>query len=1430
MKSKAKVVRLCLLTLFASTFGAQAIGSEKAITLKKSNKYIFESLTPSADVNHIEHNCGTEHNGQNWKKLQREFLHQIKQLKIEKSNTQKSNISQALTSSLIEESIAVEGRYYIPLVIHVYGDAYNCNDDSATCLTDNKINDAIRKLNDDFLGLSIDSPEISPEFLAIRENLNIEFVLAKKDPDGNATNGIVRHYREEAGYGNGDAETAAKISADAWDNFKYMNVYLMNDLHDDGRGNNSGIAWYPELAMSNAGIARVVYNGNYTGVNTNENFRSVLTHEFGHWLNLIHTFEDNQCTITNEAFCKTTGDKNCDTPQMSLPQQMQHNAKNCLGQPTNTENFMHYTDNYAMFTQDQVARMTAALHGPSRSTLWANDNLIATGLAAYVSNSNHPWDGISGVDIEPEGTVLATFDNISAPLDGIETVAVNIPTDATNILFYLNGYTQDPDLYVSSGVVPTPPDNNSSNWIADLISFNAPGDIESVSIDIPDTTKPYYASIHGFTAFDNAKLQIIQGVDPFLEAGESRYTLFKIDNLWANSTDAMWTDRKGKSHNFTFTVPEDAKKVVIVVPGGYLGPKMADGSVNQNGDLDLHVSRNKEVSLETYDCRPFSWKVLAEYCEFDGGGTFNVLIDPFQTYTKATLHVYYETANTGNQLPFANTNGSSYKEAVNHVIEFSGAHSNDPDGEIISYLWDFGDGAQSTEINSSHSYSSVGTYDVTLTVTDNNGESTVASSQAIITENSPNDAELCSDCTRFYLYDEINLSSSEGETPRTFEFEVPDAASLVTFEVVNRYNGDPDMHISQNKEVSLESFDCRPFSAPRETELCQFNEGGVFNVMLDPFHAYDSVRLRAYYDIRDDADHSGPNRLPVANAGGSYEGRPNLTVNFNGQLSSDEDGSITDYLWDFGNGLTMVGSTVEHTYTAVGSYSVTLTVTDNKGATNSQTTTVVINPIGDFDGDGDVDVDDIRALTLAIRNNEQLDESFDINNDGVIDSLDTIALRSLCSYDRCSNIKPPPQAPIAIATSFVNDTQTNVSIQFNSDGSYDQYGQIVSYEWNFGDGNNSELANPTHQYAEPGMYDVVLTVTDNDQMTATSSIQINVSHPPLIDACSINNDENTSDLKPSEPRCVTSKKVFTFGALNRDHNSVAITLKYAPTDSLIYFKDGGWPQISTNDYSAASSLQGDQQCIFYDIPSNADYWGYIEVSGAPVGATIVVDYDVAGCRPLNVEQPLEAPIAVITTSNGTPNTDIQFSSANSSDSDGQIISYLWDFGDGTGSNLAVPIHQYSALGQYDITLTITDNDGLTATASTQVIIELSALTDACVDPNADRSTTDLVPGVARCIGSRGTYAFGNLKNHTSVAITMINAAAQSQIYFMDGGRPSIYNDKYDVISTTQGTQQCIVYEIPNDADYWGYVDISNTSEGATIVMDYDVTTCRTPSP
>jgi cyanophycinase len=91
---------------------------------------------------------------------------------------------------------------------------------------------------------------------------------------------------------------------------------------------------------------------------------------------------------------------------------------------------------------------------------------------------------------------------------------------------------------------------------------------------------------------------------------------------------------------------------------------------------------------------------------------------------------------------------------------------------------------------------------------------------------------------------------------------------------------------------------------------------------------------------------SGDNTPPVADAGPDQAVDDGLEVTFDGSGSYDPDGTITSYEWDFGDNNTAAGMIVTHTYAGTGTYTATLTVTDNGGLTDDDTAIITVNPVG----------------------------------------------------------------------------------------------------------------------------------------------------------------------------------------------------------------------------------------------------------------------------------------------------------------------------------------------------------------------------------------------------------------------------------------------------------------------------------------------------
>ncbi|NNF17271.1 MAG: PKD domain-containing protein, partial [Gammaproteobacteria bacterium] len=161
-----------------------------------------------------------------------------------------------------------------------------------------------------------------------------------------------------------------------------------------------------------------------------------------------------------------------------------------------------------------------------------------------------------------------------------------------------------------------------------------------------------------------------------------------------------------------------------------------------------------------------------------------------------------------------------------------------------------------------------------------------------------------------------------------------------------------------------------------------------------------------------------------------------LSVQFDGTRSSDPDGSIVAYAWEFGDGATASGPQVSHVYQTGGAITARLTVTDNRGGTSTAEVPLQITP-------------------------------------------PTI----------------PPTSDLAYFLSDPTARAAPLTVRFDASGSTDSDGDIVAYQWDVGDGATSGDALFTHTYTTPGTYTVVLHVTDNSGRIATSLTQVDVLEP-----------------------------------------------------------------------------------------------------------------------------------------------------------------------------------------------------------------------------------------------------------------------------------------------------------------------------------------------
>lgn len=267
--------------------------------------------------------------------------------------------------------------YSIPVVFHIMGPQN---------ITDQTIIDAVAQVNRDYSRKGSDTASIYSSFKSLYVDAEMVFVLAKRDPNGNCTNGIIRHDNESMYWNqSGGAYNYSGTGTNRWPREKYLNVYVVSCIYGSGvtcpTTSGTYIGGYTYLPGSSPGANAdaIVYRASeLPGLSAR-----ALSHEIGHWFNLQHTFGS-----TNSPGSVCGDDGVTDTPPTKgvLSQCPVSNANTCSGSGNlwNVQNFMDYSSCPKNFTQGQVTRMrTAAASGTAgRSTLWSAANLVATGISS----------------------------------------------------------------------------------------------------------------------------------------------------------------------------------------------------------------------------------------------------------------------------------------------------------------------------------------------------------------------------------------------------------------------------------------------------------------------------------------------------------------------------------------------------------------------------------------------------------------------------------------------------------------------------------------------------------------------------------------------------------------------------------------------------------------------------------------------------------------------------------------------------------------------------------------------------------------------------------------------------------------------------------------------------------------------------------------
>lgn len=282
----------------------------------------------------------------------------------------------------------------VPVVVHII------HDNGIGNLSDEQVLDALNILNTDYNRLNADTAStrntVTAPFKPFAGDMDIEFKLAKIDPDGNCTNGIVRVNAPNLTYNaDDDCKYAVNGGSDQWPMDQYLNIWVVNSIDNGGEpGMILGYAYLPYWPNgANYGILMRADAFGTIEVAAGSDGRT-LTHEMGHLLGLQHIFDAGWSGSTgcHTNDCGQNGDYCCDTPpQQEANWSCSQTWNSCPDVPLNDdfgfdavdqiENYMSYNYCQNMFSRDQVTIMQQNFIDISFMAGWITpQNLVATGV------------------------------------------------------------------------------------------------------------------------------------------------------------------------------------------------------------------------------------------------------------------------------------------------------------------------------------------------------------------------------------------------------------------------------------------------------------------------------------------------------------------------------------------------------------------------------------------------------------------------------------------------------------------------------------------------------------------------------------------------------------------------------------------------------------------------------------------------------------------------------------------------------------------------------------------------------------------------------------------------------------------------------------------------------------------------------------------
>lgn len=595
-----------------------------------------------------------------------------------------------------------------------------------------------------------------------------------------------------------------------------------------------------------------------------------------------------------------------------------------------------------------------------------------------------------------------------------------------------------------------------------------------------------------------------------------------------------------------------------------------------------------------------------------------------------------------------------------------------------SIIWDFGDGTTTTNVTTTqHTYTSAGIYNVQLSVVDFLGCASYITKQVQVFDPSfslGNDKSICPSTTATFSPDNTNVGDSyswnSGENTANitkgvsgnYILTITDVNSCTAEDtVVLSLEAIPTVSFQADDECLYDSVSFINNTNSSVSEFWDFGDGQN-SADFDPKHKYTAdgnYTVKLVTSFGQGCSDSTTQTVTIHEIPNATFTSPNGCFNTAALFTNNStitNGNLTNSLWHFGDGQTSNSLNESHTYNADANYDVLLVVTSNNSCKDSITQTITRYPlpVPSYTANPECIYKEVSFIDQSTINTP--DNIFEWNwnfgpglnsnlqspniilqttgtnqvkltvtsNHGCIDSISstieafTNPEANFITSDACNNL----------AATFINS-----SVVLND--------QIISYQWDLGDGFTTTSQNVSHQYLNPGTYTAQLIVESSHNCIDTVAQDI-IRFPIPVSSFSATNE------------CLYDSLVFT--------NSSTIDAPNTITNFIWNFGDGSTLDLNENTkhkymadgmYQVKLTVESDNNCSDDTI---------IFVNAYPIPNVNFASIN----KCINEGESSFSNTSIIAT--------------------GGFDSWQWDFGDTYSSNFLAPTHQYITDGTYAVKL------------------------------------------------------------------------------------------------------------------------------------------------